>query len=332
MSRHWRPERSDWTVIDGYACGAPKVRGRGALLVLGAMFVGVIAWSVWQSWPARPVESGLSSEIEWNAVQGVPTRTPDAQDIEWQKRAQEPLAPPVIASPEGARQSSLDRHVAYAPRDDGQSSVARNDITVIDGDTFSFGGQRIRIAGMDAPEIHPPRCVQEAQLGSAATQKLKELLSSGTVTISGSGRDKYGRELRQVSVNGVDVAQAMIAGGAGEVDRPGLGEDGQEQPLPLGGPAGEPVAAGGKSDSVEGHGIDRRFAFGGHGRQQVGRPGVVLLRRRHQRQARPARFVCGLGDGPELLLRLAPGIEIVDRHFVQPRRHEPLPCNVSRRV
>jgi endonuclease YncB( thermonuclease family) len=66
---------------------------------------------------------------------------------------------------------------------------------------------------MDAPEIHPPRCVQEAQLGLAATQKLKELLSSGTVTISGSGRDKYGRELRQVSVNGVDVAQSMIAAG-----------------------------------------------------------------------------------------------------------------------
>lgn len=180
--------------------GAPKVRGRGVLLVLVAIFAGVIGWTVWQSWPAPPVESGPSAPIEWNAVQAVPTRTLDAQDIEWQKRAEQPSAEPVVAAPAAA--VAIPSEVAPGTT-----------IYVIDGDTFSLGGQKIRIAGMDAPEIHPPRCVQEAQLGLAATQKLKELLSSGTVTISGSGRDKYGRELRQVSVNGVDVAQSMIAAG-----------------------------------------------------------------------------------------------------------------------
>lgn len=53
-------------------------------------------------------------------------------------------------------------------------AAARNDgvlaagPTSIDGDTFGIGGQRIRIIGIDAPEIHPPRCLDEARLGLAA--------------------------------------------------------------------------------------------------------------------------------------------------------------------
>jgi endonuclease YncB( thermonuclease family) len=53
--------------------------------------------------------------------------------------------------------------------------------------------------------------MEEARLGLAATQKLKELLGSGTVTISGSGHDQYGRELREVRVNGRDVGETMIS-------------------------------------------------------------------------------------------------------------------------
>ena len=84
---------------------------------------------------------------------------------------------------------------------------------VIDGDTFSMGGQRIRVAGIDAPETHPPRCIEEARLGLAATQKLRELLGSGTVTMRGTIRDKYAREVREVRVNGQDVGEAMISAG-----------------------------------------------------------------------------------------------------------------------
>ena len=84
---------------------------------------------------------------------------------------------------------------------------------MIDGDTFSMGGQRIRVAGIDAPETHPPRCMEEARLGLAATQKLKEIIRSGTVTVSGAGHDQYGRELRSVQVGGQDVGEAMISAG-----------------------------------------------------------------------------------------------------------------------
>ena len=206
MSRHWKPEVV-WTKPQAYR-RRRKPRGVPAMAIVAVMLAGIVGGIGWQWWNSRPLQSGpAASGIEWNAVQAVPTRTPDAEDVAWEKRARE-LDNPVIASPEGARQSSLDR-VAYA-RDD---STITGTIYVIDGDTFSLRGRRIRILGMDAPETHPSRCRQEAQLGSAATDKLRALLSSGTITMSGSGHDQYGRDLRQVFVNGVDVADSMISAG-----------------------------------------------------------------------------------------------------------------------
>ncbi|HZU51535.1 MAG TPA: thermonuclease family protein [Sphingomicrobium sp.] len=187
---------------------APKRIRRGVVtLVLGAVFAGLVGAAAWQRWSDASRPPVDTSAIEWNAVQAVPTRAPDPEDIAWQQRAEAPLPEPVIANPANepgeAIQSGLPR-----------ASGARNDgIYVIDGDTFEMGGQRIRVAGIDAPETHPPRCMDEAWLGLAATEKLKQLLSSGNVTISGSGHDQYGRDLRQVSVDGVDVAQTMIAAG-----------------------------------------------------------------------------------------------------------------------
>ena len=155
----------------------------------------------WMLQPKVDDSSGKpAAPIEWNAVQAVPTSAPDAEDVEWEKRAAEPLAAPVVSTPaEAAGQAS--------------SRTVTGRLYVIDGDTFGIGGRHIRILGMDAPETHPSRCAQEAQLGNAATAKLSALLASGTVTMSGSGVDRYGRDLRQVFVNGVDVAGVMIGAG-----------------------------------------------------------------------------------------------------------------------
>ena len=86
---------------------------------------------------------------------------------------------------------------------------------VVDGDTFWFEGQKVRIAGIDAPETHDYRCPSELALGNAATEKLHALLNGGAVTITSIDRDhdRYGRLLRNVSVNGQDVGEAMIAAG-----------------------------------------------------------------------------------------------------------------------
>lgn len=215
MSRHWRPEgevariipvreRGPWGSVDDYVPRRRRrfrLRGKPLLtwLCLGAVFVGVASYLAWREWAARPVANEAVPAIEWNAVHPVPTRAPDAADVEWEKRAQEPLAPAVTHSFE-APQAGLPR-----------ASGARNDaIYVIDGDTFTMGEERIRVAGIDAPETHPSRCADEARLGAAATQKLRQLLNSGAVTVSGTIHDRYGREVREVHVGGRDVAEIMI--------------------------------------------------------------------------------------------------------------------------
>lgn len=204
MSRHWQPEGE---IVRLMPVRRPKARGGAAVLLLGAVFAGLAGGFGWQWWNAPSPSSGRSSAIEWNAVQAVPTRAPDAEDIAWEKRAEEQDSP---STSSGRAQQDDAVNVL---RGDAASGAITGKIYVIDGDTFGIGSEHIRILGMDAPETHPPRCAQEAQLGNAATEKLKELLSSGTVTLSGSGHDLYGRELKQVSVDGVDVAQTMIAAG-----------------------------------------------------------------------------------------------------------------------
>ena len=86
---------------------------------------------------------------------------------------------------------------------------------VVDGDTFWMDGVKIRIADIDAPETHPPRCAREKELGFAATQRLRELLNSGRVTVSSIDRDtdRYGRKLRNVQVNGSDVGSVLVGEG-----------------------------------------------------------------------------------------------------------------------
>jgi hypothetical protein len=40
---------------------------------------------------------------------------------------------------------------------------------VVDGDTIWLGGEKIRVADIDAPETHEPRCAAERKLGDQAT-------------------------------------------------------------------------------------------------------------------------------------------------------------------
>jgi micrococcal nuclease len=86
---------------------------------------------------------------------------------------------------------------------------------VVDGDTFYLNGEKVRIAGIDAPETHPSRCADEARLGNAATERLHALLNSGAVTMTSidRNRDVYGRLLRNLAVDGEDVGEAMISAG-----------------------------------------------------------------------------------------------------------------------
>ncbi|MCW8088211.1 thermonuclease family protein [Sabulicella glaciei] len=81
-----------------------------------------------------------------------------------------------------------------------------------DGDTLRCGAERIRIIGLDAPEMRG-KCPREARLARAARDRLAMLVARG-VTIEPRGRDRYGRLLAVVrDREGWDVAQVLIAEG-----------------------------------------------------------------------------------------------------------------------
>jgi endonuclease YncB( thermonuclease family) len=61
---------------------------------------------------------------------------------------------------------------------------------VVDGDTIWLQGEKIRIADIDAPETHQPRCSSEKALGDRATDRLQQLLNRGTVTLQSVDRDR----------------------------------------------------------------------------------------------------------------------------------------------
>lgn len=86
---------------------------------------------------------------------------------------------------------------------------------VVDGDTIWLEGQNIRIADIDAPETHEPRCPAEKSLGERATQRLQELVNSGPVTLQSIDRDEdsYGRKLRLVYVSGTSVGDTLVSEG-----------------------------------------------------------------------------------------------------------------------
>lgn len=85
---------------------------------------------------------------------------------------------------------------------------------VIDGDTLAFGRERVRVANLDAPDIGSHAgCAQEQRLGAAARSFARSLIRSARriEIIERQGRDRYGRTLARVLVDGSDFGQTMIA-------------------------------------------------------------------------------------------------------------------------
>lgn len=79
-------------------------------------------------------------------------------------------------------------------------------VRAVDGDTIRVGGERIRLRGIDTPEM------SELQ-GHAAKQRLEQLLRSGSIRIVPRGRDVYNRLLADVYVDNQNVAETLIAEG-----------------------------------------------------------------------------------------------------------------------
>ncbi|HMS82874.1 MAG TPA: thermonuclease family protein [Nitrospira sp.] len=79
-------------------------------------------------------------------------------------------------------------------------------VHVVDGDTIRVGRERIRLRGIDTPEM-------SELAGSAAKQRLEELLRRGPIHIVPHGRDVYHRLIADVFVSGENVADILRSEG-----------------------------------------------------------------------------------------------------------------------
>jgi len=124
----------------------------------------------------------------------------------------------LLAAQEGAPAPVRFAGSARSGRRDGAAvTISPGAVRVIDGDTFVTGGMRVRIADIDAPETHPPRCAHEADLGNRATARMRALLAAGPFELhpiaDGRDTDRYGRKLRIVTRAGRSLGDQLVGEG-----------------------------------------------------------------------------------------------------------------------
>lgn len=202
MSKHWPPNtvvRTDfWTPRRR----RPKKNRWVAVALLGGAALAGAAVGAGEALLTRGGSVAAQPAIEWNEVQAVPARELAVDDQAWEQRAVGSVGGDQAASP---RAGAIRASFGFCHTGGGTNCV-------VDGDTIWLGGQRIRVADIDAPETHPPRCNAEAELGNRATQRLRQLLNGGAISLQPIDRDedKYGRKLRVVLVDGRSVGGTLV--------------------------------------------------------------------------------------------------------------------------
>jgi endonuclease YncB( thermonuclease family) len=119
------------------------------------------------------------------------------------------------------------RGQALKPADGGRSRVSAtaSAISVVDGDTVRSNGYRYRLVGFDTPEMgNHARCERERTLASAATERLRQLLTEGEISLErvacacrsgteGTASCNYGRLCGVLKVSDRDVGSILISEG-----------------------------------------------------------------------------------------------------------------------
>lgn len=176
------------------ADGGFKRRGRTILATLGVVVVG-----------AAIATGGDGSDDT------VATAEADASTTTLSERATE-------ATVEAAAPATTERPTpttTAAPASATTASTASFGVrSITDGDTFVLSdGRRVRLAQVDAPETN--EC-----FGSESTAALRTLIDGRQVMLrrppTGPEKDRYGRTLADVLVDGKSVNEALVATGAAE--------------------------------------------------------------------------------------------------------------------
>ncbi len=92
-------------------------------------------------------------------------------------------------------------------------------LRVIDGDTLSVicpgeGMVSARLLGFDTPEKYSPGCLAEFMAAERASWALRTLIQQADrLELGFEGRDRYGRPLMRLELDGQDVAGRMVRAG-----------------------------------------------------------------------------------------------------------------------
>ncbi len=84
--------------------------------------------------------------------------------------------------------------------------------TVIDGNTLDVAGTRLRLFGIDAPDLDQPCRLRGATrpCGVIARAALMDLTAGADLRCQPKGRDAAGRALATCTADGYDVAEGMV--------------------------------------------------------------------------------------------------------------------------
>ena len=84
-----------------------------------------------------------------------------------------------------------------------------------DGDSLMVGDREVRLFGIDAPEYDQTckRAGHDWRCGSAAADRLAQLVTGKNVVCASVGTDQHGRLLGRCMVGATDVNRAMVASG-----------------------------------------------------------------------------------------------------------------------
>ena len=122
------------------------------------------------------------------------------------------LLDPALIAPVGPLAAAPERVATrFTPCGPGRGSAC-----VVDGDTFKLGDRKIRITGIDAPELMAPQCTGEEVLARRSADRLLDLLNQGEFEMIAHRfrrEDRHGRALMVIERNGRSIGSTMVEEG-----------------------------------------------------------------------------------------------------------------------
>ena len=132
-----------------------------------------------------------------------------------------PIGKPDAARPAGIVPAVVRPDAPVAPDGRYQAKfylcgTAKQDDCVIAADSFMFHGQKIRLAGIEVPDMDKPRCEAERIKGSDAELRVRAFLDSGPFDLVAAGADdadSRGQKIRAVMRNGISLSDILVREG-----------------------------------------------------------------------------------------------------------------------